>query len=235
MRCWLSFSLPLLLLTAGRAESMFSDEGILRIKHWRKDSPIIMLTAEEYRWALGRNGQEHQREGSHGDVRELSLGSLFLPLGYDSANQGYERINCLTYSFTFFIFLNIGLGCNCMKLYHFLHLENDFILFCIFGVRWHKVTKILTQLKTDTQNRQITPHLPKVCSLLLPERNQLTVYQRMWLIASGNCVKHSLCRKFSDTILFFKLFSLLWHRLNALWIVSSNYFSRERQVKSTLL
>lgn len=94
-----------------------------------------MPIAKEHRWALVRDGQEHQREGSHGDVGELGFGSLFLPLSYDSANQGCDRINCLTCSLTLFIFLNIGLGCNCLKLYHFLQLENDFMLFCVLGNR----------------------------------------------------------------------------------------------------
>lgn len=58
-----------------------------------------MPTAKEHRWALVCNGQ---REGSHGGTGELGFGSLFLPPGYDSVNQGWERINCLTCSFTFF-------------------------------------------------------------------------------------------------------------------------------------
>jgi len=67
-------------LTAGRTEPMFSDEGMPRIKYGRKASPIIMLTAMEDRWALVCNGQGHGREDSHGDLRELGLGSLFFHL-----------------------------------------------------------------------------------------------------------------------------------------------------------
>lgn len=115
---------------------MFSDEGIPKIKYWRKASPVIILTAKEDRWASVRNEQEHHRESSHGYLGELDLGLLLLLPGYDSAKQGCDRINCLTCSFMLFIFLNIGFGYNCIKLYHFLQLDNDFILFCILQVRW---------------------------------------------------------------------------------------------------
>lgn len=64
---------------------------------------------------FGPNGQEHQREGSHGDLGKLGLGSLFLPPGYDSAHHEWDKINSLTSSFMLFIFLNIELECNCMK------------------------------------------------------------------------------------------------------------------------
>lgn len=66
---------------------------------------------------FGPNGQEHGREGSHRDLGKLGLGSLLvcLPPGYDSANHGCDKINCLTCSFMLFIFRNIELECNCMK------------------------------------------------------------------------------------------------------------------------
>lgn len=64
---------------------------------------------------FGPNGQEHRREGSHRGLGKLGLGSLFLPPGYDSANHGCDKINCLTCSFMLFIFWNIELECNCIK------------------------------------------------------------------------------------------------------------------------
>lgn len=80
MEFWLSFSQPGSQHTAGRAEPMFSDEGILRIKCGRKASPVITLTAMEDRWASVCKGQKHWRDGSHGDLGELGLGSLFFHL-----------------------------------------------------------------------------------------------------------------------------------------------------------
>lgn len=100
------------------------------------------------------------------------------------------------------IFLNIGLEYNCMRLCHFFQLENDFIWFCILGVRWPKV-KILTQLKTQRHTKQTcNSTFTKRCYHFTSKKEwilwTLRIYHRMWLNASGNYANHSLCRKFSD-------------------------------------
>ena len=69
----------------------------------------------EDRWTLVPNGQAHWREGSHGNFEELGPGSLFFHLAM-TANQGCDRINCLTCFLMPLVFLNTGLENNCMKL-----------------------------------------------------------------------------------------------------------------------
>lgn len=143
MRSWLSFSQPGFQLTAGRAEPMFSDEGIYWGLSTEESLAYNYANSKGRQMGFGPNGQEHQREGSHGDLESWALTHYFFHLAM-TANYACDKMIVWHVPFMLFIFLNIGLECNCMKLYHSLQLENDFILFCILQVRWHKVTKILT-------------------------------------------------------------------------------------------
>lgn len=92
MRSWLSFSQPGFQLTAGRAEPVFSDEGIYWGLSIEESLVYNYANSKGRQMGLGPNGQEHQREGSHGDIGKLGPDSLFLPPGYDSANYACDKI-----------------------------------------------------------------------------------------------------------------------------------------------
>lgn len=59
----------------------------------------------------------------------------------------------MTFFFMLLIFLNVGLEYNCMRLCHFLQLENDLYYFAFLELGDIKL-KILTQLKTQTHTKQ---------------------------------------------------------------------------------
>lgn len=130
---WLSSSQPRFQLTAGMAQSVFSDESILRISI--KNSLSCNYTnSNERQMGFGTSWTGVLERRLTQKLWELGLGSLFSHLAVillikDVTESVVWHVLC------FFTFLHIALECNCMVLYYYLQLENDVILFCILRIR----------------------------------------------------------------------------------------------------